>query len=205
MKMASFAYNRQNDATYQDILKGYQQQQAVFNTHSQAIDQNYQGMIADNKNVGESDRVALRQQYDRNLANTQQSMASRGLGNTTLLDSARRGVNYDYENSNIALNDSLYRRQTDLQNQRLGYAAQAQQGLANLQGAQLGYQGDALSQRYNAEANFVSQYDLAAQGAKLGYANQSSLQSQQQNYALQTMQKQFQNQDYMQSKYGYYS
>lgn len=209
--MASFQYNQANDQTYQSILAGYKAQQQNFGQQAGAINSGYNQMISDNQGYGASQKLALQQQYDRNTANTQQSMISRGLGNTGVLDSAQRGNNYDFANSQLTLQDQLLQRQQGLQQSQLGYQAQAQQQGAALQGQALDYQGQALGQRYGAEANYVSQYDLGNQAAynsqrsaRLGYDINTNLQQQQNNYDLQKMRLQNQNQDYQSRTYGYY-
>lgn len=202
--MATFNYNPANDKAYQAILDGYKTQQAIFDNKAAGVAQGYQAMIDSNRSVGESDRLALYQKSERDAAAAQQSMVSRGLGNTSALDSAQRGIKYDTENLNINLNDSIAKRQTDLQQSYLGFQSQAASQSAALGSQSLDYQGQALGQRYGAEANYVSQVDLANQQAKLGYTNQSALAANQQNYALQTMRAQQQFQDSQQAKYGYY-
>ncbi len=202
--MASFQYNPANDATYKSILAGYQNQANYFNGQASAINNGYAQMLLDNKQVGESDRIALAQQYERQGAQSQQSMISRGLGNTNVLDSAQRGINYDQSLAQINLNDSLYRRQSDIQGQQLAHQSQAAQFQAGLGMQALGYQGDALAQRYNSEANYVTQHDIGEQQSKMGLNNQLQLGAVQQQYAMQNMLKQQQFQDSQQQKYGYY-
>jgi len=202
--MPVFQYNQANDKAYQDILAGYKAQQAQLTDYSSKINNNYSQMIADNRNVGESDRFNLQRQYEMADAAMQQSLVSRGLGNTTVLDSAKRGNMYDYQNSLVGLNDSLYRRQTDLQNQQLGFQQQAAAGIANIGMAGLGYQGDALAQRYGAEANYVSQAGLQEQGSRLGLNAQTTLNQQQAQYQMNMLQQQQRYDDYKQRTYGFY-
>lgn len=207
----NFNYNQANNATYQQILAGYKAQQGEYETRTNNISAGYSQMLADNQNVGQADRVALQQQYARNAAMAQQSAVSRGLGNTSVLDSAQRGVNYDYQNSLIGLNDSLYRRQTDIQGQQLGYLGQVASQAAALKNDQLGWQANALGQQYGAEANYLSQYSLADQqtGNQLrlgqqGLANNQAMAFQQNQYDLQKMRLQAQTQESYASRYGYY-
>lgn len=209
--MADFAYNPANDQTYQSILNGYKQQQQQFDASSAAVNQGYNQMIQANQGYGASQQLALQQAYDRNTAATQQSMISRGLGNTSVLDSAQRGNMYDYQNSNLTLQDQLLQRQQGLQQAQLGYAAQAQQGSAALQGQALGAQTGLFQQQYGAGANYVSQYDLNNQQAQLAkgaqgynYDLQQNLAKTSQNYALQTMAANQNNQTNYARTFGYY-
>jgi hypothetical protein len=198
--MATFGYNAANDATYKNILAGYQAQANAFNAASSATNNGYAQMINDNQRVGESDRLALSQQFERQSANAQQSAISRGMGNTNVLDSMQRGINSDMANATIGLNDSLYRRQTDLQNQQLAFQGQAAQAQAGIGMQSLGFQGESLGQRYGAEANYVSQLDLGNVLAK----NQLFSQDLQAQYQRQQQLRGFAHDDSMRSKYGYF-
>jgi hypothetical protein len=208
--MANFDYNPSNDQTYQKILNGYKQQQYQFDQQSAGIDQGYQQMISDNQGYGASQQQALRDQYDQNTAQAQQSAISRGLYNTGILDSAQRGNNLDYAKAGLTLNDQLIQRQQGLQQARLGYASQAQQQSAALAGQGLAAQTGLFQQQYGAGANYVSQYDLANQQAGLArgqtgynYDLQQQLGKTQQNYALQTMAAQNANQVNYANQFGY--
>ena len=206
-----YGYTQENLNRYNEILQGYQKQQAVFNQQSGQIAQSYQDMLNTYMGQGESQRVALGQQYARQAADTQQSMISRGLGNTTLLDTAQRGVGYDYANSQIALNDTLARGANEIQMAGLGYLQNAQQGYAGLVGNQLGFQGQAFGQKYGAEAQYGFQSLLGQEAygynkalAQQSAGNQQYLQQLQNQQAMQMQRSQQSYGDYMQQKYGYY-
>ena len=209
--MANLQYNAANDKTYKDILAGYQSQQQGFARDSNAINSQYDRMIADNRGYGEYDRMQLRNDYERQIADlTQQSVGQGNAAGSNFLTN-KLDTFGQYQTNQALLNDQLRNRQTGLQQAQLGYLGQQQQYGAALQGEALGFQGQAFGQKYGAEANYVSQYDLAnqnsdlsAKAAKQGFQLNSDLQRQQQNYALQTMAQQLRNTDYLQTKYGYY-
>jgi len=131
----------QNQQLYGQIMSGYQNQQNAFNQGTQNINAGYNNMLNQQNAYGRSMAVATDQAYQRQIANNAQSAISRGLGNTTVLDSMQRGANYDLANAKINNFDLLQNRKLGIQQAQLGYQGQAQQGLAGLQGQQLGFQG----------------------------------------------------------------
>lgn len=162
------------DDLYREILAGYQASANQFNAVSGGINAGYLKMIADNQNIGESDRTALRQQYAKAGGNIQQSLVSRGMGNTGVLTSAQRGLEYDKANATTALNDSVARRQQALMGQYLGYNAQYAAQAADIAQRQMGFQGSVLGQRYSSEVGLANQKALmeAETQQKLSYARQ---------------------------------
>lgn len=210
--MATFQYNPANDKTYKEILAGYQAQQQAFAGQTGNISSAYDKMIADNRGYGEYDRMQLRNDYERQVADLTQQAVGQGNAAGSNFLTGRLDTFGQYQANQALLNDQLRNRQTGLQQNQLGYLGQAQQYQAALAGEGLGFQGNAFGQKYGAEANYVSQYDLANQNADLsrtaaqqGYQLNSDLQRQQQNYALQTMAQQLRNTDYLQERYGYFA
>ncbi len=209
--MANLQYNPANQKTYDEILAGYQSMQQGFMTNKAAINQGYSQMIADNAGYGESDRMNLRNDYARQAASLQQQAIGQGNAAGSNFLAGQLDAFGQYQTNQALLNDQLRNRQTGLQQAQLGYLGQAEQYQAGLAGQALDFRGQALGQRYNAEANYVSQYDLANQNADLsrtaanqGYQLNANLQQSQQNYALQTMAQQNRNQRNFAEDYGYF-
>ena len=198
--MATFGYSPANDQTYKQILAGYQAQANAFNGDWNRVNNGYQTMINDNEAYGKSQRQELNDFWMQKGDQMQQSMVARGMGNTSSLDSAQRGVAYDQYKSGLALDDSILARKTDLQNAQLQYKGQAAQIQSGIGMQGLAYQQEALGQRYGAEANYVSQLDL---GNVLA-SNQQNQQSLANQYAMQSQLRSQQHDDTMRARYGYY-
>lgn len=198
----------QSTNAYNEAMQGYGNQQAAYQQGTAGILGGFNSMITRQQGIGDAQRTSLNQQYDRQGAQQQQSMVSRGMGNSTVLDSAERGVNYDRANSQIGLQDSLNQRVNDINTNKLNYQASAQQGLAGLQGQQIGFQ-DQAQQNYQQQAvqwamareQQKSQALLQSQSLNNQYQNQFN----QHQYNLQAMDHQAGIQDAYQSKYGYYA
>jgi hypothetical protein len=104
----------------------YQQQQ-------QGYQQLLQQVLGQIQGVGQSQYQSLADQYAAQQGATLSSATSRGLGNTTVLDSLQRGNSLDYQKAQVALANQLAQLQA-------GYASQ-------LGGAQLGFQSGYVQQQ----------------------------------------------------------
>lgn len=194
-------------ALYQNTLSGYQQQQSDFLKNQRNINAGYGGMLNQLGMYGAGQKLNLLHNYQTGLASQQQQLASRGLGNSTLLESAARGANLDYNNSMMQLNDQLIGQRLGIMGQRLNYLGGAQQGLAAIQGQGLQYQGSA-QQAAQAQAvqqamqaqQLNSQNMLANRGYNVGLMQQSM---QNQN-ASDLANQQYLQQMSLQNQFGYY-
>lgn len=128
-----------------------------------------QEILNDIANYGQSSRQGLIDQHAYNTGKALTSMISRGLGNTTVLDSAQRGYNYDYAKANLQLDDQLAAMKANLKNQFIGQNT-------NLGGSQLAFLERMSGPYPNASlyAGLASQYGAAAQSDK----NQQSIRDQ---------------------------
>lgn len=112
------AANAANESRYQAILSGYQgltsstaAKNAMLNDY---YNQRYHRIMNEQSGIGDSERLALGDQWGSTVGKSQQSMLSRGLGNTTLFNSNRRGIDTAYNRNMIDLNDKLQRQRSDL-------------------------------------------------------------------------------------------
>lgn len=99
---------------YDEILNSYRDQQKKAN---QANEERYgQQLKLANRNIrqakryGKSQRQEIADQADRSQAQGTQDLISRGLGNTTITESVRRGVGADADRSNLLLDDLVGQR-----------------------------------------------------------------------------------------------
>lgn len=102
--------NANNQARYEDIVAGYQQNQQQISDYL--------------TNQGQQQQEDIGRQYERFGAQNEQDLISRGLGNTTVRTSTQRGIE---EDRGRALRNS----QEQIDRQRLQYETAAQQGLLN--------------------------------------------------------------------------
>ncbi len=212
---ATFGYNPDNQQNYDNVLQGYRDMISSFSGNGGVVDRGYQNMIngyANDFGAGQRNQLAL--QRDQNMGNAQQSAISRGLGNTTTLDALTRGVNSDYGNSLLNLNDQIATNKAGMQQNYLNWAADANKSVLGIQGAQQDFMGGAFNQKYGAGAQYASQAALQSQGAQSNFDLQSMLtkanannsqflQSQQLGNALQMQKNQFNFQNAYADKYGY--
>lgn len=70
----------------------------------------YDQAMGDVESLGRTERMNIGEQYARSLGRATQSAASRGLGNTTVQDSLRRGVEFDKARAGIELEDQMTRQ-----------------------------------------------------------------------------------------------
>ena len=90
-----------NEQRYADILSGYRDR--------------YSGSLSLLEGMGDTQKAALNQQYDKLSASTNQDAISRGLGNTTVRDSLKRGVEADRAVSQNALAEQVRKQKLDYQ------------------------------------------------------------------------------------------
>ena len=119
------AANAANEARYSSILSGYGDRENYYSKATKEVRTGYDDVLKRQERIGDSQRIDLQDQYARNLAQTKASMFNRGLGASTLYDSAQRGVNADLARSKIALEDSLAREYADVAQKRLGFLERA--------------------------------------------------------------------------------
>lgn len=211
------------DQLYAQTIAGYNQQYNTALAAKSKIDTGYNDLYNQQAGYGASQELALNQDYARQLDASQQSMVNRGLGNTTVLDSAARGINYDRANSMLTLKDQLLQRQNAIRQAQFGYDASANSGLSGIQGGQVGYMGTAQqnTQAQAAQASLAAQQNaqqLAAQqalaqqqygfqrnAAAEGFGYQTQLNNQGYNNQLGTMNQQYQNTRALQNEFGYYA
>jgi len=78
--------------------------------------------------MGVEGNARISDQNTRNLAKSKQSLGSRGLGNTTIVDSATRGINADTERNRQSLSEQVALGRAGV----LGQKAGAQQNIGRL-------------------------------------------------------------------------
>lgn len=200
---ANFDYNPDNSARYSAILQGYQNQLANYQQNAQQVQQMYANMSNLYSGYGGAQQTALAKQYAANQAQAQQSLISRGLGNTTTLDASNRGINYDYANSLQNLNNNLIQGQLGIMGQAAGTAQTQAQDISQLQGLPLQAQTNLLNQKYGIEAQYGASAALQGQNAVYGVNNQSYLNQQNFNNQMIAQQQQQAYQNSYASNYGY--
>ena len=70
--------------------------------------------------IGEAQKTALNQQGIQQQAQSQQSLASRGLGNTTIVEQQQRAINQDIDRRRAEIDEDIAGRQSALLSQRAG-------------------------------------------------------------------------------------
>lgn len=102
------AANAANNARYEDIIRGYQDNQANIDSYL--------------TNQGQQQTEDVNRSYERLGASNRQDLISRGLGNTTVLSSTERGIEEDRQRA-------LRNSQEQIDRQRLTYQTAAQSDL----------------------------------------------------------------------------
>jgi hypothetical protein len=98
----------------------------------QAITQGYGNAIAKVAGAGQSAKSDVLANQTGQLAGAQQSLVSRGLGNTTTLDAAGRGIHYDTNRSLAAIDEAIGQMRAGLEVGRGQALAGAEQNIGNL-------------------------------------------------------------------------
>lgn len=181
-------------SAYDQALQGYQNTIGTVRAGGASLANQYNALFNQQQAYGASAKLALNQQYQQALANNQQSALAAGLGNTTVLQSGARGINYDYGNSLLALNDQLYQRQNQIRQAQLGAIQNNQQNVAQAYGAEAGFQGGYASQLKGIEAQYGLaglQGQFSLQGQQLQNAAQLSMAALNQQYGQQQAAQQY--------------
>src|SRR5687767_11278875 len=126
-----------NEARYNQALAGYDALAATQANWKKSVGKMYNQIIADASNVGDSQRIQLGMQFDRQAARARQSLVDRGLGSTTVLDSAERGVGYDRALANIVLSDALSREKSGYSERKIGAMSNEQRAVNAIYGEKL--------------------------------------------------------------------
>ncbi len=148
----------ENLQRYNATLAGYQAQQNAYNAATGKINTGYTGMVNAAKGLGQTQMMQVQQNYQRQEAQNAQSLMSRGLGNSSVIDSTNRGTAYDQQMAQLGVQDQVNQNVQGIQAQQLGYRAQAQSGLANLQAQQAGFMGSKTNTPVNAAQNVTYGY-----------------------------------------------
>ena len=106
-------HEQANETRYQDILtRDAANQDRVGATYGQAFD-----LL---ENLGESEREQVDIRGIRDFASSDQDLTTRGLGNTTIRDSVRRGVGEDVDRSKRAITEQEGRQKAGVLQARAG-------------------------------------------------------------------------------------
>lgn len=169
-----------NKANYGNVLKGYQDTAAAQDSAQNQIAQGYAGL--DNRvmsgidTIGGARRQEIADQYQAAQGAATQSLTNRGLGNSTVVDSVNRGLQYDRQKSETQLSDDLagmragYQSNIGLAN--LGYLNQANQQRTDLGQNQLGWMNSVNAPYPDAGmySQLAQQYGATAGGGTMGAA-----------------------------------
>lgn len=125
-----------NQANYGNIMAGYQQvmgnqvgaQGAIQGGYSDL----YNNVIGGIQGIGASQHQAIEDAYAQNAGQARQGLISRGLGNTTVMDSTNRGLILDKQKANVALSNQIAQTTAGYQSQ-LGLSGLAYGNMANMQ------------------------------------------------------------------------
>jgi hypothetical protein len=125
------AARKSNLERYQNILAGYtnratqyQNQWTNLNTQYGERKDRIMGYL---DGLGGTSRQAIADRYAQEQGRAQQSLRSRGLGNTTVGDSVSRGLLYDRNKAEMALDESLTLQRMGLDQNMSGEMLRAQQ------------------------------------------------------------------------------
>jgi len=172
------AYNNalaMNQSNYSNILAGYQQALAAQTTAQSAIASGYTNLYNDVLNkiggLGAARATEIRDEAKRATAASTQGLIDRGLGNTTVLDSQRRGVASDMERRLIENDESVRGQQAGYMTQLglagLGNSVRAYDANTGLYGRQLDWM-NSVTARYPDMAAYVSAIGASGRGGGYG-------------------------------------
>jgi len=124
MKEQQDAANAANQKRYDDLLA------SVSNMSNSVLGEGgtfaqMQGLL---ENSGKAGAQRIKEGKTRQIAKSGQNLASRGLGNTTIVDSTRRGIESDAERNQQALSEQVATSKAGVLGQKAGF----QQGIGNL-------------------------------------------------------------------------
>ena len=153
---------------YATALSGMQAQQASINEGYNQLQRNVLGGL-EGSSAAESQAIADR--YAAMSGSMQQSLISRGLGNTTVQGSMQRGITLDESKAQTDLRNKFANTaagyQSSLGLAALGYRGNALQQQQALQMAQLGYMGSYAQQQNQLGLGFAS-LEQQASNARMG-------------------------------------
>lgn len=207
------------DQLYLNTMGAYENRYKNFYNDREAINQRWEQLLSQQAGFGESEKARLHREFAKQQGEMQQSMVNRGLGNTTVLDSAARGIGYDEELAGLSLNDQLLQRQNAIRQNQLNWQTQASAQLGAYGGEQLQYMG---ANQQNTQAQQVQaqlqaqqiqaqlqqtrlQTQAQTEAARIGVSNQAALSQQQYQQQIGLQNNQYGNQRNLQSEFGYYS
>jgi len=125
-----------NEAQYGNILQGYQQTLGNQVNAQQALQGGYTGLynnvMGTIQGIGASQSQNIQDVYAQQQGQMQNSMINRGLGNTTVMDSAQRGLTADQTKAQTALANQMAQLTAGYQS-NLGLAGLNYGNQANMQ------------------------------------------------------------------------
>lgn len=144
--------NKANALRYNQGLGTIQQGANQANTYGQAGQNSIQQAIGNTSAIGQSELQQEQLQRQQGLGGAMQSAVSRGLGNTTILNSLQSGVNRNADLADVAIQGNIQQQKNQLYqaaagqyNQQAGFAQGGGNSIAQfIQGAN--QQGPDLSQ-----------------------------------------------------------
>jgi len=164
----------QNQAMYNNILQGYQQLMGNQVSAQGGIQQGYSNLkgevLGDISNIGASEKQAIIDAYTQQQGQQSQGLINRGLGNATVMDSMNRGLTFDEQKAQIALQNQMAQLTagyaSNLGLAGLGYANQANMQNTALGAQQLGWMNSVTSgypdpNQYNALFGQAGQLNAA--------------------------------------------
>ncbi len=126
------AANAANVARANEIRGGYDTRALGYSRGAKQIYGQWNDLLDRQARIGDSQRLDLQDQYARQLGKTQAGLYAKGLGNSTVMNSAMRGANNDLARNKIALSDSLAREYAAVDQNKLGFMANTNMGTAGL-------------------------------------------------------------------------
>ncbi len=120
--------------------------------------QGYDKAMMETSNIGEASRQRLTERGQAAEGQMMQSLAGRGIINTSIADSARRGIRDDVSRSMFDLDERLAGLRSGLQ---VGRGSARAGGLSNIATHQLGH-AEALSDIYRSKASYYGNMQTAA-------------------------------------------
>lgn len=124
MQGESDAANLANKERYDQLISSVAGTQADITGAGGTFDQ----MEALMSGAGQAGTTRIQEQQTKQLGQSEQDLMSRGLGNTTIRSTARRGIQSDAERNQQALDEQVARLQAGVKGQKAG----AQQDLGRL-------------------------------------------------------------------------
>lgn len=173
---AALDMNKQN---YNNVLSGFQDTATALDADQNKVAQGFAGL--DNRvmsgidSIGGARRNEIADQYAAATGNATQSLISRGLGNTGVVESVGRGLEYDRQKSETQLADNLAgmraQYQTQIGTNNLNYLGQAINDRSGLAQNQLGWMNSVNSPYPDAGmyAGLANQYGAMQGGGSGAY------------------------------------